>query len=681
MTSQKSWCLSLLTACSIFGASVTAADPSIELLLGRKPVQKDVEYETPKPDEFAKCKRDKEQKGKMNGWVVIGPSGQVLRKYIDTDGDGKLDQYRFYNHGIEVYRDLDTNQNDKIDQYRWLNRGGTRWGISLKEDGHIDQWKVLSAAEASKEAIRAMIAGDAASLQAVMITADDLKSVGMNPQLATRLLESASDAGKKAQALMAKSKVMTPQSRWSLFDAQLPSTIPVDEEKANTDLLIYESANAIIETPRKDPTKIFDAVQIGEMIRVGEVWKLTQVPTPIEGEGLTTSPILMEPLQIASNATQTGPSRSPKVDRIINELQDLEKDILQPNQTAATVKKLMVKRGGLLRDAIELAETDEEKMFLTKQNIDGLALAAQVGTYPDGIIELKAIESEYAKKAPKSPILPYVAYRLIQAEYAVASQEVDDKDDKKEDEKDDKKDDRKPKKKTPADLQKEWLKSLESFVERFPNADDTDDAMYNLGNHEEFQGRTDEAAAWYQKVVTDRPKSELVERSKGALRRMKLTGQPLSLKGPLLTGGNFDLDSLKGKIVLVVFWNGDFKLCADDVPPLRALYQDNKAKGFEIVGVPLENEKTTAQAFVKTNNISWPQIFVPGGQNNPLGVGYGIVSYPTMFLVGKDGKVINRNATIADVKNELPDLLKVANTAQVPQKALGQNPQQKNKPK
>ena len=262
--------------------------------------------------------------------------------------------------------------------------------------------------------------------------------------------------------------------------------------------------------------------------------------------------------------------------------------------------------------------------------------------------ELQSIE-KVARQTPTSSLLPYTTYRLMQAEYAINSQEAGNNKEKQ------------------ADVQKDWLKSLEEFVGKYPTADDTDDAMFMLGNHEEFQGDTKEAVAWYQKLVKDRPKSEVAARAQGALRRLDLNGKPLSLEGPLLTGGQFDSRKLKGHVVLVVFWNSAYELCEEDVPQLRALYEMNKAKGLEIVGVALESNKATAQTFVEKNKITWPQIFQPGNPNHaegltsPLGTSFGIISFPTMFLVNKEGKVVSRNATITDVKTELPDLMKSAN--------------------
>ena len=93
----------------------------------------------------------------MTGWLVLGPAGQTLRRYMDSDGDGEVDQFSYYRSGVEVYRDVDTNANNKVDQSRWLNIGGARWGVDANEDGKIDSWKRISAEESCKLAVKALI--------------------------------------------------------------------------------------------------------------------------------------------------------------------------------------------------------------------------------------------------------------------------------------------------------------------------------------------------------------------------------------------------------------------------------------------------------------------------------------------------------------------------------------------
>lgn len=642
MTSRIRLHFGLLTALAVSSSAVSADGlPTVAQTMEFKPTQSDVEYETPATAEFAKCKVEVEKKGKSIGYVVLGPQGQVLRKFLDTDGDKKYDQWRYYNLGIEVYRDIDTTGNVKPDQYRWLNRGGSRWGIDKNEDGHIEHWKVLSAAEASREAIRALVAGDYRALKAVMVTAEDLKSLGVNDSLATRMLESVSDLEKKAEGIKKSSKVLNPHAVWTRFDAHLPGVIPVEDEKAKDDLNVYESSYAIIESPplKKGGDKIITAVQIGEMIRVGDVWKLIQVPQPIEGRDITTTPLLME-ASIASATSEANPAApSPKVEKLLKDLAEYESKMMQPNQSAAQVKALMSKRSLLLKEAIELATSDEEKMFLARQNVDGIFVATQMGNYPDGAKELVAIETELVKKTPKSSLLPYTAYRRMQAEYAVDSRDAGNDKEKQ------------------AEVQKVWLQSLEDFVKTYPDSDDADDAMFSLGMHEELQGRPKEAAKWYQKLVKEKPKSEAFAKAQGALRRLDLKDKPISLSGPLLTGGNLDLQKSRGQVVLVVFWNSAYKTCEEDIPPLRLLYKEYKSKGLEIVGVPLDEDKSTVEAFVKKNNMTWPQVYQPGGTAAPIAVQYGIIQFPTMFLVDKSGKVVSRNASLTEIKAELSDVL------------------------
>lgn len=616
------------------GSPASAAGPtaSIKDTMAFVPKQKDVEYETPKPDEYAKCKVEVERKGKSSGWVVLGASGQVLRKLIDTNGDGKLDQFRYYNQGIEVYRDIDSNDNGNVDQSRWLNLGGSRWGIDTNEDGRIDVWKVISAAEAAREAVRAMVAGDDAALQAVMVSADDLKAIGLNSQMASQLLESVTNSGKKARAILAKSKSLNAQSRWIRFDAQMPSLIPEDDEKANADIQVYENAMGIIENQGK-----FLGIQIGEVIRIGEVWKLTQVPVPIEENGKieTAGGVLIQPLLAA--AGPASPSTSPEVEKILLELQKIEGDFTNPKTDRATVKGLMARRADLLRKAISLADTDDEKMLLTKQMIDGYALAAQMGTFPEGASDLREMELDLRRRSPKSVLVPYTAYRRIQAQYYVDLQQAE--------------------KEKAADVQKEWIKGMEDFLREFPDVEDSADAMLLLAHHDELSGQPKEAAEWYTKVAKDRGKTEAGIRAAGALRRLDLKGKPLQLSGPSLDGATIDIRSFKGKTTLVVFWATEYRVCEEDLPQLRALYEQYRARGFEIVGVCLDSQKDAVKPYMTQHKMTWPQIYQPGGLNAPAAMNFGIVSLPTMFLVNAEGVVVSRNASVQDVKSALPALL------------------------
>src|SRR5262249_54394429 len=135
--------------------------PPVEQVFAKyRPQHGDVEYDIPEPKTYKQCAVKLVTEGKSSGWVVTGPAGQVLRRFMDTNGDGDVDQYSYFRAGLEVYRDIDSNGNARIDQSRWLNLGGTRWGIDNNEDGKIDVWKSISAEEVSRIAVKALVTQD-----------------------------------------------------------------------------------------------------------------------------------------------------------------------------------------------------------------------------------------------------------------------------------------------------------------------------------------------------------------------------------------------------------------------------------------------------------------------------------------------------------------------------------------
>ena len=88
-----------------------------------------------------------------------------------------MDQWSYYQDGFEVYREDDLDGDTHLDECRWLNSGGSR--IALIEKGKIAGWKQISAEEASKVLVQALVSDDAALLESVMATAAELSEAGV----------------------------------------------------------------------------------------------------------------------------------------------------------------------------------------------------------------------------------------------------------------------------------------------------------------------------------------------------------------------------------------------------------------------------------------------------------------------------------------------------------------------
>ena len=128
-------------------------------------------------------------------------------------------------------------------------------------------------------------------------------------------------------------------------------------------------------------------------------------------------------------------------------------------------------------------------------------------------------------------------------------------------------------------------------------------------------------------------------------RRLDLPGKELKLVGTTFIGADFDIASLKNNFVLVYFWSSTTRACEQEHPYLLSVYNTFKSKGFEIVGISLDENKSEAEAFIKKMGMPWVNLW-DSRENGVSRVmeNYGISAIPTVFLLDKQGRVITLEA-------------------------------------
>ena len=145
----RTWLRRAIAGCLAVSATASplqAKPPTVQdALTAIQPIQVDVPFDRPDKDQMAKCVLESINEGGVTGYVVRNETGQILRRFLDTNKDTKLDIWCYYRDGIETYRDIDSNFNGRTDEYRWLGTAGIRWGVDDNEDGKIDRWRAISA--------------------------------------------------------------------------------------------------------------------------------------------------------------------------------------------------------------------------------------------------------------------------------------------------------------------------------------------------------------------------------------------------------------------------------------------------------------------------------------------------------------------------------------------------------
>lgn len=121
----------------------------------------------------------------------------------------------------------------------------------------------------------------------------------------------------------------------------------------------------------------------------------------------------------------------------------------------------------------------------------------------------------------------------------------------------------------------------------------------------------------------------------------------------LLSGDEINLDSLKGKVVLLDFWGTWCGACRVSLPLLKELAARADPAKVAIISIDEADPRQKWEQFIQDNGMTWTQVY---DGNRSLYRAFGVDAFPRYFILSRDGIILEQfkgwnqdgKATISD---------------------------------
>ncbi|MDM1379831.1 TlpA disulfide reductase family protein [Myroides marinus] len=120
---------------------------------------------------------------------------------------------------------------------------------------------------------------------------------------------------------------------------------------------------------------------------------------------------------------------------------------------------------------------------------------------------------------------------------------------------------------------------------------------------------------------------------------VKVGDKAIDVSGQNQEGKEISLYNSLGKVTLLHFWAPWCPSCHETLPIIRNLYQEFHAQGLNIFSIALDEDKQEWIDTIAKEKLNWNHI----ANLYEIQIQYGVKNIPTVFVLDKNGKVIDIN--------------------------------------